>query len=138
MFLWIEYSGVLKSSGVHDDKHFSPGGAELSSATSALSEMNGDGLLCCLGSPYAETYREFIAFTTRLYDKLPCFSPPTLSHILFFSPYLTVSLCVTPALCWLCYLVLFFTSLSTFGSFPPFHLTVCTYFSARVSLTFHR
>lgn len=35
---------VLKWSEVHNDKHFSPGGAELNSATSAFSEMNEHGL----------------------------------------------------------------------------------------------
>lgn len=99
--------GVLKPSGVHDDKHFSPGGVKLSSATSAFSEMNGDGLLWSLGSPYAETYREFIAFTTRLYDKVPSFSPPTRSHEPLFSLYLTISLCVTPALCLVASVILF-------------------------------
>lgn len=52
----------------------------------------------CLGSPYSETYREFIAFTTRLYDKVPSFSPPTLSH-LPSTLHISLSLFVLPRLC---------------------------------------
>lgn len=101
--------------------------------------MNGDGLLWCLGSPYAETYREFIAFTTRLYDKVPSFSPPTLyPPSVFLHISLSVSMCYSSSEpCCLCYLVLFPPLCQLSLHFSPFHLAVSLFLCQFLS-AFHR
>lgn len=86
----------------------------------------------CLESPYTETYREFIAFTTSLYDKVPSFPPPTPTV-----RFLSVSqcpLCVTLALSLVAFLTFFPPSLLTFPSFFLFYLAMYPYFSTSASL----
>lgn len=91
--------------------------------------------LWCLGSPYAETYREFIAFTTKLYDEVPSFQPPTLSH-LPSSLHISLSACVRLRLCAL--LPLLSRSLSHLVVNVPFiflpFISLCVLISLSVSL----
>lgn len=50
---------------------FPPGGVELSSATSAFSKMNGDGLCGAWEVLMLRPIEGLLLFTTRLYDEVP-------------------------------------------------------------------
>ena len=118
IFLRILCVDVLKQSGVHDDKHFSTGGVEPSSATSAFSEMNGDGLC---GAWEVLMLRPI---ESLLLLHLGCMIKCHLSHHPLFPTYHFLSISHFLSLrysesapCCLCYLVLFFPSLSMLPTF---------------------
>lgn len=136
IFLWIVCLDALKSPGVRDDKHFSPGAVELSSATSALSKMNGDGLCGAWEVLMRRPIESLLLLQLGCMIKCHlCDHPlsPTY-HSLSISHRLSV--CYSGSVpCCFCYLLLFFTSLSTFPSCFPCILP-CVLISLSVSLCF--
>lgn len=120
---------------VHDDKHFSPGGVELSSATSAFSKMNGDGL-CGAGvvlmlRPIEGLLLLQLGYVIKCHLSDHPLSPTyrflSISHCLFAcKPPVSVPCCF-------CYLVLF---LSTFLSFPSPFISLCVLVSVSFPLLF--
>lgn len=107
---------------------FPPGAVELSSATSAFSEMNGDGLCGAWEVLMLRPIESLLLLQPGYMMKCHLSDHPLSPTYRLHSIYLTVSLGVAPVLCLVApsYLLFFFTSLSTFF---PLHLAVCPYFS---------
>lgn len=116
--------------GFHDDKHFSPGGVELSSATLAFSEINGVGLCCAWEVLMLRPIESLLLLQLGCMIKCHLSDHPLSPTYRLLSVSHCVSVCYSGSVpCFPCYLILFSTLVYFHFIFPPFIL-LCVLYSA--------